>query len=204
MTFTVMADEPKRKEYAMSNNKRNWMVFSNGPIPTIENMTVAEAKKYVESNAHLKKGWTGKWVTVRALTYRYERYNSKGAHQKSLDIGLVAESLVKASEKKQTEARKAEAKKAEAPKPKKIVKRNGSQIKYDWQWTSSDGKDIALEWMTPVEAKYAVQNADSYKGRKFKWDRNDHLDYTMIVLTPKGNPTKAFKPQNLIAVNEYV
>lgn len=181
----------------MSNNKRNWVFFTKGPIPTLENMTVAEAKKHVESNCHLRKGWTGKWVTVRALTYRYERYNSKGTHQKSLDVGLVAESLVKASEKKQTEARKAEAKKAEAPKPKKIVKRNGSQIKYDWQWMKGGKKVRDLEYMTVVEAKLNIGAAQPHVNAKKTWQRNDHLDYSM---TAQGHDDI----HRLVATYEYV
>ena len=69
----------------------NWKVLTPGPVIDLKNLTINQAKKYVEENAPLKRGWRGEWETSPTTknVYRYRRYNSKGNILRGYDIQLV-------------------------------------------------------------------------------------------------------------------
>lgn len=73
-------------------------ILTSGPCMRKNFKSMAEAKKYVEKYAPMKRGWTSEWELGSDNVWRYVRYNSTGRRQRSLSIAVVP---VKA--KKQTD-----------------------------------------------------------------------------------------------------
>jgi hypothetical protein len=90
----LIADGTITAIYAEQNTERSavWRIFTGGPVVRFTG-TLEEMWLFVGRNAPLPhKGWYGEWEKHPTRdVWRYRRFNSRGTHQKSLDLLITTE-----------------------------------------------------------------------------------------------------------------